>query len=179
MRYLMGDASTVYSLQQNLFHQETPDYTVEDVSGTVFGFANGGISTISATNEAIPGRWINDYRVVTQNVTAEFTDANHATLVHTGGASAEADRLTEIVTSNEDVYKLEFLDIFEAIHTDRPAKLPMSEGAKSPDLALVAARSAETGMPERIKFLSNVTVIERITCSHRAEVQGLASLVDR
>ena len=81
MRYLMGDASTVYSLQQNLFHQETPNYTVEDISGTVFGFRNGGIGTISATNGAIPGLWTNDYRVVTQNVTAEFDDANHATLV--------------------------------------------------------------------------------------------------
>jgi predicted dehydrogenase len=151
MRYLLGDASTVYSLQQNLFHRETPNYTVEDVSGTVFGFANGGIGTISATNGAIPGRWTNDYRVVTQNVTAEFTDANHATLVHTAGASAESDLRTEIVASDQDVYKLEFLDIIDAIRAGRPAAIPMREGAKSLGLALAATRSAETGLPERVE----------------------------
>ena len=147
MRYLMGDAATVYSLQQNLFHQETPNYTVEDVSGTVFGFRNGGIGTISATNGAIPGMWTNDYRVVTRNVTAEFADANHATLVHTSVAGDGGDLSTEIVASDEDVYKLEFLDLFEAIRDGRPAKIPMREGAKSLDLALAATRSAEMGMP--------------------------------
>ena len=147
MRYLMGDASTVYSLQQNLFHQETPNYTVEDVSGTVFGFRNGGIGTISATNGAIPGLWTNDYRVVTQNITAEFADANHATLVHTAGGEAGSDLSTEIVASDEDVYKLEFLDLFDAIRNGRPARIPIREGAKSLDLALAATRSAETGMP--------------------------------
>ena len=152
MRYLLGDASTVYSLQRNLFHQETPNYTVEDVSGTVFGFANGGIGTISATNGAIPGQWTNDYRIVTQNVTAEFTDANHATLVayrwtDGGVASAEGDLRTEIVASDENVYRLELLDLFEAIREGRPAMIPMREGARSLDLALAATRSAETGMP--------------------------------
>jgi predicted dehydrogenase len=147
MRYLMGDASTVYSVQQNLFHQETANYTVEDVSGTVFGFADGGIGTISATNGAVPGRWINDYRVVARNVTAEFTDANHATLIHTAGASAEDDLRTEIVASEENVYRLELLDLFDAIRTGRPALIPMREGAKSLDLALAATHSAETGMP--------------------------------
>ena len=147
MRYLMGDASTVYSLQQNLFHKETPNYTVEDVSGTVFGFRNGGIGTISATNGAIPGLWTNDYRVVTRNVTAEFDDANHATLVFTSGGVAGGDLPTEIVASDEDVYKLEFLDLFEAIRNGHSAAVSMREGAKSLDLALAATRSAETGMP--------------------------------
>ncbi len=147
MRYLLGDASTVYSLQRNLFHQETPNYTVEDVSGTVFGFANGGIGTISATNGAIPGQWINDYRVVTRNVTAEFADANNATLLHTAEAASGGDLRTEIVASEEDVYRLEMLDLFEAISEGRPAMIPMREGARSLDLALAATRSAETGMP--------------------------------
>ncbi len=38
MRYLMGDAVSVYSRQENLFHRDVADYTVEDVSATVFGF---------------------------------------------------------------------------------------------------------------------------------------------
>lgn len=54
---------------------------------------------------------------------------------------------TEVVASDEDVYKLELLDLFAAIRTGRPAKIPMREGARSLDLALAATRSAMTGMP--------------------------------
>jgi predicted dehydrogenase len=41
MRFLMGDAMTAYSRQENLFHRDVEDYTVEDVSATVFGFEAG------------------------------------------------------------------------------------------------------------------------------------------
>ena len=56
MRYLMGDAISVYSRQENLFHRDVADYTVEDVSATVFGFQSGAIGVIYATNGAIPGK---------------------------------------------------------------------------------------------------------------------------
>ena len=65
MRYLMGEADTVYSVQRNLYHGQVPGYSVEDVSGTVFSFRSGGIGVIYASNNAIPGKWINDYKVVT------------------------------------------------------------------------------------------------------------------
>ena len=141
MRYLLGDAATVYSLQQNVFHTEVPGYTVEDVSGTVFGFANGGIGVLYATNGAIPGKWINDYRVVTRNITAEFADANHATFVFTNDPGLR----TETVAGEEDYYRSEMLDLHAAITEGRPAATPIREGAKSLDMALAATQSAETG----------------------------------
>jgi len=55
MRYLMGDAISVYSRQENLFHREVADYSVEDVSASVFGFQSGALGVIYATNGAIPG----------------------------------------------------------------------------------------------------------------------------
>ena len=70
MRYLMGEAVSVYSRQENLFHRERADYTVEDVSATIFGFQGGAMGVIYATNGAIPGKWINDYRLVSQKLTA-------------------------------------------------------------------------------------------------------------
>jgi predicted dehydrogenase len=141
MRFLMGEAETVYSLQRNLFHQDVPGYTVEDTSGTVFGFGNGGIGVIYASNNAIPGRWINDYRVVTRKVMAEFSDANNASFTYT----AEEPLRVEAVASTENVYQLEMLDLFDAITAGRPAGTPLREGAKSLDLALAAVRSAESG----------------------------------
>jgi predicted dehydrogenase len=142
MRYLMGEAVTVYSRQENLFHRSMPDYTVEDVSATIFGFANGGLGVIYATNGAIPNRWINDYRLVAQKITAEFSDANHAALVYTD----KANQPVETIASERDYYLQELLDLLNAIRTGGETRTPMREGAKSLDLALAAARSAEERM---------------------------------
>ena len=141
MRYLMGDPVSVYSLQKNLFHQHIADYTVEDVSGTVVGFSNGGIGVIYASNGAIPNRWISDYHIVTQKVTAAFEDANHARFVFT---NAPEDLKTEEISSDVDYYRLELLDLYQAIAENGSTRTPLREGALSLDLALAATRSAES-----------------------------------
>lgn len=141
MRCLMGEAATVYSVQRNLYHQAVADYTVEDVSGTVISFASGGIGVIYASNNAIPGKWINDYKVVTAHITAEFTDANHAIFHHTSNGAVRSEE----VTSEEDVYKLEVLDFHTAVVEGRQAQIPLREGARSLDLALAARASADAG----------------------------------
>ena len=141
MRFLMGDAVTAYSRQQNIFHQEIVDYTVEDVSAAIFGFPKGGVGVIYATNGAIPNRWINDYRVVSNNLTVEFTDANHATFHYT----AQSDRQPEVIASDRDFYLSEMQDFLAAIRTGQTARTSLREGAKSLDLALAATRSAQIG----------------------------------
>ncbi len=146
MRYLMGDAQTVYSLQNNLFHKDVADYTVEDVSGTVMGFKNGGIGVIYASNGAIPGKWVNDYRVVARNLTAEFADANHATFTYTGGPYLQ----NVSIASDQDYYRLELLDLLNAIETGGETRTPIRQGALSLDLALAATRSAESGGVEKL-----------------------------
>jgi len=146
MRFLMGDAVTAYSRQENVFHQEVDDYTVEDVSATIFGFPRGGVGVIYATNGAIPNRWINDYRVVSRNLTVEFTDANHATFHYTAGP----DRKAEVIASDRDFYLSEMQDFLAAIRTGQKTRTPLREGAKSLDLALAATRSAQTGSEVRI-----------------------------
>jgi predicted dehydrogenase len=140
MRYLMGEAVSVYSRQENLFHRDVPDYTVEDVSATVFGFQGGAIGVIYATNGAIPGKWINDYRLVSQKLTAEFTNANNA-LFH---FTAETPVHTETITSEKNIHLAELQDLLTAIRTDGHTRTPMREGARSLDMALAATRSAET-----------------------------------
>jgi len=141
MRFLMGEASTAYSRQENIFHREVADYTVEDVSATIFGFPQGATGVIYATNGAIPERWINDYRVVSRNLTVEFTDANHATFHHT----STPDRPPEVIASERDVYLAEMQDFLTAIRSGRPTRTPLREGAKSLDLALAATQSAQIG----------------------------------
>jgi len=140
MRYLMGDAVSVYSRQEILFHRAVPDYTVEDVSATVFGFQGGAIGVIYATNGAIPGTWINDYRLVSQKLTAEFTSSNSAVFHFT----AETPVRTETITSDKNIHLAELQDLLTAIRTDGQTRTTLREGAKSLDMALAATQSAET-----------------------------------
>ena len=140
MRYLMGEAVSVYSRQENLFHRDVADYTVEDVSATIFGFAGGSMGVIYATNGAIPGKWINDYRVVSQKLTAEFTNANNALFHYT----AETPVRTESISSEKNVHLAELQDLLTAIRNGGETRTPLREGAKSLDMALAATRSAET-----------------------------------
>jgi predicted dehydrogenase len=141
MRYLLGEPVSVVARWANLLHRDVPGYTVEDVSSTIVTFANGALGTIAATNTAIPGRWLESYWVVTQRLTAEFQNANHATFT----ATDRPGDVTFSVAANTNTYLAETLDLLAAIRDDRPTRTPMREGALSLDLVLAAARSAETG----------------------------------
>lgn len=140
MRFLMGDPVSVYSRQSNLFHQDVPDYTVEDVSATIVNFSRGEMGVVYATNNAIPGKWISDYRVVAQRLTADFTNANTALFTLTD----QPDNPTIRVETDKDFRRAQMLDLLNAIRTGGETRTPMREGAKSLDLVLAARRSAET-----------------------------------
>src|SRR5690606_12497358 len=114
-----------------------PGYTVKDISATVVGFKNGALGVVYATNGAIPGKWINDYRVVAQKLTAEFTDANHATFTFTDAP----DRPPQVIASDRDFRRAQMQDLLDAIRTDGQTRTPLREGAKSLDLVLAAMRS--------------------------------------
>ena len=147
MRYLMGDPLTVFSIQNNLFHKSVENYTIEDTSGTVMEFKDGGVGVIFASNNAIPRKWINDYHIVTQKLTAEFVDANNATFTHTTGQEVR----TEIISSNENYYLREVLDLYHAITQNTTTRTPIVEGALSLDLALAITQSAMTKKPVHLE----------------------------
>jgi len=140
LRYLGGEVSSVYSRQDNIFHREQADYTIEDVSATVVNFRSSGLGVVYATNGAIPGKWINDYRVVTGRITADFKDANHAVFHLT-----DQEGIPEVsVDSERDFRKKQIEDLLRAIHTGSETRTPIREGAKTLDLVLAATESAES-----------------------------------
>jgi predicted dehydrogenase len=94
---------------------------------------------VYATNNAVPGRWINDYRIVTQRLTAEFGDANHAVFTLTGGETVE----TVTIASDRDIRQRQLEDLLQAIRDDGETRTPLREGAKSLELVLAATRAAE------------------------------------
>jgi len=124
----------------NVFHRDVPDYTVEDVSATVVSFANGALGIVYATNGAVPGKWIKEWRVVTGKLVAEFADWNRATFIHTDSPEC----VPEPVTSEQDVFQLQVQDLVTAIRTGGQTRTPLRDGARSLDLVLAAQRSSDT-----------------------------------
>ena len=146
MRYLVGEPVSVFSRQANVFHCDVPDYTADDVSATVFSFASGALGVIYATNGAFPNKWIKEWRIVAQNLVAEFTDWNHATFTPTGAP----ELAPEIIASEQDVFALQLRDLVNAIRTNGETRTPLREGARSLDLVLAAQRSSDAGVEVKL-----------------------------
>jgi predicted dehydrogenase len=134
-------------MQENLFHQDVENYTIEDASGTVIRFESGGLAVFTASNGAIPGRWDYDMRVILRDVTVDFENANNALIHHTDKAWPATTR----IASGKDMYMAETLDLIGAIRDDRPTATPIEEGVRSLQLVLAATQSAEQGTPVDIE----------------------------
>lgn len=138
-RYLIGEPKSVYAAARNLFHRDVPGYSIEDVSATTISFASGAIGVVAASNAAIPGKWIGDFRIVAQGLTADFRNANEASFWKTAETGAPAEEFV----SARDFRKEQLNDLILAIRTDGETRTPIREGALTLDLALAAVRSAE------------------------------------
>jgi predicted dehydrogenase len=147
-RFFFGEPRQVYSVQENLFHQDVEDYTVEDASATTVRFHSGALAVITATNGAIPNRWDCDWRVFMPGLAADFIDANHATFQYTSQPGATA----VTVSAEKDMYRAETLDLLQAIQDDRPTQVPIEEGVRSLCFALAAAESAQTNVPVAVEL---------------------------
>lgn len=143
LRYFGGDAVRVYSRQNNLFHNSVPAYDIEDVSVTTVEFASGALGVVYATNAAVPNRWLKEWRVVTKNMLAEFTDWNRATFTPTQSPNL----LPVTIQAEKDVFVAQLQDLIRAIQSNGSTRTPMREGARSLDLVLAAAASSERGVP--------------------------------
>ncbi|MDB5918804.1 MAG: Gfo/Idh/MocA family oxidoreductase [Massilia sp.] len=136
VRVFMGEPDTVYARSANLFHGDVPGYDAEDVSSIIFGWDDGRIATLNASNIAIPGKWQKEWRLMAQRYNARFDDWNHALLSRTAPEQAE-----EVVAGSVDPFVAQLADLVAAIRDNRAPVAPLSEGEASLRLALAARRS--------------------------------------
>lgn len=148
-RYLIGEPKSVFCKMDNILHRKVENYTAEDVSTSFIRFNGGSIASISATNCAIPRKWIFDIHFVTEKYTAYISGPNKASIVRT---DVEWENLHDI-SSNVDTYEAETIDLINSIKEDRPARIPMIEGARSLSLVLSARKSAEQGAEVKIEAI--------------------------
>ncbi|CAM3249187.1 Oxidoreductase [Sphingomonas antarctica] len=138
IRHLMGEPATVYARRANLFHRAAPGYSVEDVSAIVFGWEDGRIATLNASNFATPGIWHKEWNVFAEKLTGRFTDWNEAVFTPTITGAAP-----EPIVSPADPFVTQMEDIAAAIRDKRQPLIPLCEGATTLKLALAARRSAD------------------------------------
>jgi predicted dehydrogenase len=140
-RFMAGEPRSVYCKMDNLFHRDVEGYTVEDVSASIIRLKNGGLGVISATNFAIPGKWLHEINIVSRSLTAFFTDANNAVFTPTNRPWEE--QIT--IASRKNLSEAVSMDFLNAIKRDCPTRNPIEEGARSLSLVLSARMSAEEG----------------------------------
>jgi len=138
-RFIAGEPQSVYCKMDNLFHKDVEGYTVEDVSVSILKFRHGGLGAISATNFAIPNKWLHELNVFCKNLTAFFNDANNAVFTPTNKPWEE--QVT--IASRKNLSEAISLDFINAIKMDTSPRSPIEEGAKSLNLVLSARKSAE------------------------------------
>ncbi|HKP33333.1 MAG TPA: Gfo/Idh/MocA family oxidoreductase, partial [Sphingomicrobium sp.] len=145
IRHLVGEPDSVYARYANLFHRDVPDYDVEDLSATIFGWDDGRIASLTASNIAIPGVWHKEWAIMAERMTGRFTSWNDAVLTRTAG-----DVSSETVAGRTDPFVAQLADVASAIADKGEPYIPLREGAATLRLALTAVQSAREGRELRL-----------------------------
>jgi predicted dehydrogenase len=145
IRHLVGEPDRVFARYANLFHRDVPDYDVEDVSAMIFGWDDGGLASLSASNIAIPGVWHKEWAVMAERMTGRFTSWNEAVLTQTAG-----EVRNETIAGDTDPFVAQLADVADAIAEKREPYIPLREGAATLRLALAAVQSAKEGRELRL-----------------------------
>ena len=146
IRHLVGEPDSVYARFANLHHHDTPDYDVEDVSAILFGWDDGRIATLNASNIAVPGIWHKDWAIFAERMTGRFTSWNEAVLTRTDSPDS-----VETIAGSSDPFTAQLADVAAAITERRSPAIPLREGAATLRLALAARESAELRRDLRLK----------------------------
>lgn len=146
IRHLMGEPDSVYARRSNFAHHDTPGYDVEDMSAIIFGWDDGRIATLNASNIAVPGVWHKEWAVYAEHMQGRFTSWNDAVFTATQGDGA----VTEIVGPS-DPFVVQLADVHRAITSDTAPYIPLAEGAATLRLALAARRSADDRREIRLR----------------------------
>lgn len=147
-RHLLGEPKYVAGIMNNLCHSNLDFYTVEDVSASIAGFTNGAVASITANNCEIPEIWAGQFKVVFENVTADFKDHNHGVFTYTNQETVRVEN----VEAEEDPYVDEVEEFISCIENGKDTSCNIIEGYKSLCFVEKVVQSANMdGMKTSIK----------------------------
>lgn len=93
--YLMGKAESVNGYVANMCHQQVDGYTVEDTSVSNIRFASGALGSVSGSNCAVREQWNGRFRIIFENMVADFQDQNHAVFTFTNEDQLRSEEVSE------------------------------------------------------------------------------------
>lgn len=139
--HLFGPAESVTGVTENLTHQKTPGYTVEDTSVGIVRFKNGAMACITGSNCAMPVHFMGDYRIVCDRAMLEFRTTGQSwvkpdectVFTHDGVEKVVREEFQE----DRNVYGAETDEFLSAVVTGGKTRTPAREGLNS--LKVVAA----------------------------------------
>jgi predicted dehydrogenase len=138
IRQLMGEPDSVFARRANLFHGDVEGYDSEDISAIIFGWDDGRLATLNASNIATPGKWQKQWSIFAERLTGRFDDWNKATFTSTSDGADIRE-----ISSELDVFVAQLENVASAIEEGHAPYVPLTEGAASLRLALAARRSAD------------------------------------
>ena len=151
--YLLGAPVMVAAFKDNLCHINVDGYTAEDTSTAIIRFNSGALGTVAATNNAIPGKWINTYTVVCEKVTVNFNDSNNAEFIFTDKELENGGYRVEHVNEVLDMYTLEDNGFINDVLNGSQSFVPIREGLKG--IYLVDAVRASANKNGELVICSN------------------------
>lgn len=145
VRHLVGEPDSVFARRANLFHRAVPGYDVEDVSAILFGWDDGRIAALNASNIATPGVWHKEWQVYAERLTGRFASWNEAVFTPTAAGTPP-----RTIAGSGDPFTAQLADLVRAIESGGEPLVPLREGAATLRLALAAARAADERRELRI-----------------------------
>jgi predicted dehydrogenase len=139
--HLFGAPAAAWGQLDNLGHRAVADYTVEDTSVGMVRFANGALAAITASNNAVPGRWDTAWSVVCTRLSATFSDANHAVFEWHDGDTVRREE----ISGEGDPYAAETVEFLAALRGEGRASAPVAHGLRSLGLVTAITTSAALG----------------------------------
>lgn len=107
--YMMGNPQAVNGYVANVSHRNVEGYTVEDTSVSNIRFESGALGSITGSNCAVKNQWNGRFRIICENMVADFEDQNHAKFIFTNEDELKVENIIEDVdcTYEEDCYFIE------------------------------------------------------------------------
>jgi len=145
LRYLCGEAKSVYARGITGYVKRAPRFTAENASSAVIEMANGAVANIMSS-------WASNLdggvmlKIYSTDLLVEFSSWNHDVVIH------KSDIEEERIAGETNIFEIEdraFVDALRA-GSRKPIACDYADAVRSLEISIAAGKSMQTGRPVKI-----------------------------